>query len=616
MNAMRSPLRPFLLASLACVALLANPTPAEAQKPTAAHRPDWRRLWVPRPAAAARGVRAPLASARTVVTESEPNDSASLANSVVLGDTASGIIADTADIDYYALDLTAGTAIALDVQANRVGSPLDPILVLFDVDSTTMLASNDDISFPDILDSHIEFTIPATGRYFVAILSPFPGTGPGAFYSLSFGVSPPGPGDPTTLFSAAVGASWGMAAGSTGELYVADVTGSAVWRVSAAGTVSQFATLFSPVGVVIDGFGNLLVAGQDSALNLNVTRISPAGQKSVFAPTFGTVDFGIIVPITVGPNGDVWVGNNASTPAEIRHYAPSGSFIGAIPFDGVVLDLAFSPAGELYLTSGNAVNKIVNNAAQPVFNAPLVVDGLAFDLDGFLYVTSSGLGQVQLFDPAGVPVDTPFARTNLSGRIHLAFLRDANGAMTSRLLASNFVFDGVSFTGNIVEMNPAGVRAPGLRIGGDLLQIANTSLRAGVVGAAYADTLRIVAPPGAVTWSVVSGTLPPGITLAATTGVLSGIPAQDGAFPLTVRGDAASRSGFGTFTITVTEPTVVVQAVATHLLGGAPVDSVQQRFLDLQGNQNGKFDIGDFRAYLRAIGQLPLLQALIKKEQP
>jgi hypothetical protein len=200
--------------------------------------------------------------------------------------------------------------------------------------------------------------------------------------------------------------------------------------------------------------------------------------------------------------------------------------------------------------------------------------------------------------------------------MHLAFLRDANGAMTSRLLASNVDFDGVSFTGSIVEMNPAGVRAPGLRIGGDLLQIANTSLRAGVVGAGYADTLRIVSPPGAVTWSVVSGTLPPGITLAAATGVLSGIPAQDGAFPLTVRGDAASRSGFGTFTITVTEPTVVVQAAATHLLGGAPVDSVQQRFLDLQGNQNGKFDIGDFRAYLRAIGQLPLLQALINKEQP
>jgi hypothetical protein len=535
---------------------------------------------------------------------------------VVLGDTASGIIVDTVDFDYYALDLTAGTAIALDVEASRVGSNLDAILFLFDVDSTTVLAFNDDFNG---FDSHINFTIPATGLYFVAIAS-FDGTGdPGSFYSLTFGVNPPGPGDPTTLFSAAVGGSWGIAAGSTGELYVADINGS-IMRISSTGTVTTFGTFFSPVGVVIDGFGNLLVAGQDSSLNLTVRRISPTGQVSAFTPPFGSTPCCFIVPITVGPNGDVWVGNNAPIPPdppEIRQYDPQGNLKNVIPLDDVVLDLAFSPAGELHFSNGDAVFKIVNNAQQLVLFAPAVVDGFAFDRNGYLYVTSGLFNpEVQLFDPAGVPVDTPFARTNLSGRMHLAFLRDANGAMTSRLLASNVDFDGVSFTGSIVEMNPAGVRAPGLRIGGDLLQIANTSLRAGVVGAGYADTLRIVSPPGAVTWSVVSGTLPPGITLAAATGVLSGIPAQDGAFPLTVRGDAASRSGFGTFTITVTEPTVVVQAAATHLLGGAPVDSVQQRFLDLQGNQNGKFDIGDFRAYLRAIGQLPLLQALINKEQP
>ena len=614
MTAIRSPLRLFLFALLACAALLANPTPAEAQQPSAVHRPDWRRLWVPRPAPAARGVRAPLA--RTVVTESEPNDSASLADPVVLGDTASGIIVDTLDIDFYALDLTAGTAIALDVQANRVGSPLDPVLLLVDVDSTTVLASNDDISFPDILDSHIDFTIPATGRYFVAIFSPFSGTGPGAFYSLSFGVSPPGPGDPTTLFSAAVGGSWGIAAGSSGELYVADINGS-IRRISSTGTVTTVGTFFSPVGVVIDGFGNLLVAGQDSSLRLVVRRYTPAGQPSAFGVPFDTNPCCIVVPITVGPNGDVWVGNNVPTPSEIRQYDPQGNLKNVVPIDDVILDLAFSPAGVLHFSNGNGVFKLVNNTPQLVVSSPPVVDGFAFDRDGYLYVTSGLFNPVvQLFDPGGVPVDTPFARTNLSGRLHLAFLRDASGAMTSRLLASNVDFDGVSFTGSIVEMNPAGVRAPGLRIGADLLQIANASLRAGVMGADYADTLRIVAPPGPVTWSVVSGTLPPGITLAAATGILSGIPAQDGAFPVTVRGDAASRSGFGSFTITVTKPTVVVQAAATHLLGGAPVDSVQQRFFDLQGNHNGKFDIGDFRAYLRAIGQLPLLQALINKEQP
>ena len=613
MTALRLRLRPFLFALLACVALLANPTPAEAQKPTVSHPPDWRRLWVPRRALEARGVRAPVASARTVVTESEPNDSVYQADPVVLGDTASGIIDTLGDIDFYALDITAGIAVSLDVVASRVGSNLDAILVLFDVDSVTVLAFNDDFNG---FDSHINFTIPATGRYFVAIAG-FDGSGdPGSFYSLTFGVSPPGPGDPTTLYSAAAGGSWGIAAGGTGELYVADINGS-IQRVSAAGAVTTFANFFSPVGVVIDGFGNLLVAGQDSSLRLAIRRYSPAGQPSAFGVPFDTNPCCIVVPITVAPNGDVWVGNNVPTPSEIRHYDSQGNLKNVVPIDDIILDLAFSPAGVLHFSNGDAVFKLVNNTPQLVVLSPPVVDGFAFDRDGYLYVTSGLFSpQVQLFDPAGVPVDTPFARTNMSGRLHLAFLRDANGAMTSRLLASNVEFDGVSFVGSIVEMNPAGVRAPGLRIGGDLLQVANTSLRAGVVGADYADTLRIVAPPGPVTWSVVSGTLPPGITLAAATGVLSGIPAQDGAFPVSVRGDAASKSGFGSFTITVTEPTVVVQAAATHLLGGTPVDSVQQRFLDLQGNQNGKFDIGDFRAYLRATGQLPLLQALIRKEQP
>ena len=66
----------------------------------------------------------------------------------------------------------------------------------------------------------------------------------------------------------------------------------------------------------------------------------------------------------------------------------------------------------------------------------------------------------------------------------------------------------------------------------------------------------------------------------------------------------------------MTKPTVVVQAAATDLLGGTPLDAAQQRFLDLQGNDNGKYDVGDFRAYLRATGQLPVLRALARKEQP
>jgi hypothetical protein len=66
----------------------------------------------------------PLATG-ALVTESEPNDTTTTANPVTLGDTVSGVISPANDIDFYAIDLTAGTVVDLDVSAAQVGSPLE-----------------------------------------------------------------------------------------------------------------------------------------------------------------------------------------------------------------------------------------------------------------------------------------------------------------------------------------------------------------------------------------------------------------------------------------------------------------------------------------------------------
>jgi hypothetical protein len=170
------------------------------------------------------------------------------------------------------------------------------------------------------------------------------------------------------------------------------------------------------------------------------------------------------------------------------------------------------------------------------------------------------------------------------------------------------------YLGGIVEMNPAGMRAVGLRIGIDLLRIANATLRDGVVGADYADTLRLTTAPGPVTWSLFSGTLPPGLSLS-TSGELSGVATQGGSFTFAVRADAAAQSGYKAFAVSITVPSVSVDAAWQHLLGGAQLDPMLQRFLDLQGNNNGRFDVGDFRAFLRANGQLPAT-VVARKEHP
>ena len=83
-----------------------------------------------------------------------------------------------------------------------------------------------------------------------------------------------------------------------------------------------------------------------------------------------------------------------------------------------------------------------------------------------------------------------------------------------------------------------------------------------------------------------------------------------------MRVDAGGRVGYADFTIVVSQPSVSVTDAANHLLGSSQLSVDLQRFLDLQGNKNGRYDVGDFRAHLRAQGQLPASVAATGKEQP
>ena len=139
----------------------------------------------------------------------------------------------------------------------------------------------------------------------------------------------------------------------------------------------------------------------------------------------------------------------------------------------------------------------------------------------------------------------------------------------------------------------------------------------GIMGASYADTLRTSAGPCAATWSVTAGALPQGLTLNASTGVVSGVPRETGNFTFTAAVTAGSQTPSRTFTLSVSAPTLVAADVITELLGpGAPLTADQIRYLDLLGNNNSVFDVGDFLAWFKTTGgQLSpaVLNALQKK---
>jgi hypothetical protein len=67
------------------------------------------------------------------------------------------------------------------------------------------------------------------------------------------------------------------------------------------------------------------------------------------------------------------------------------------------------------------------------------------------------------------------------------------------------------------------------------LTITSTSLPAPVVGQAYSAQLRASGGTSPYTWSIVEGSLPPGLELNASTGEITGTPTEAGSFTLTVQ---------------------------------------------------------------------------------
>ena len=134
-----------------------------------------------------------------------------------------------------------------------------------------------------------------------------------------------------------------------------------------------------------------------------------------------------------------------------------------------------------------------------------------------------------------------------------------------------------------------------------------------IMGATYADTLKISGGGGVTVWTITTGALPQGLALSSA-GVVSGFPRQAGDFTYTAQVSSCSVAS-RTFTLSVTQPTLATSDVTAQLLGPtSPLNADQIRYLDLLGNNNGNFDIGDFLAWVKLTGA-PLSAAALEAVQ-
>ena len=102
------------------------------------------------------------------------------------------------------------------------------------------------------------------------------------------------------------------------------------------------------------------------------------------------------------------------------------------------------------------------------------------------------------------------------------------------------------------------------------LTITTTSLPNGSIGTAYSQTLNAVGGIGAHTWQLTAGTLPNGLSLNATTGLISGTPtALVNATPLTFQAtDSGSPAQTASVSLTLTITTAPLTITTTSLASG------------------------------------------------
>ncbi len=91
---------------------------------------------------------------------------------------------------------------------------------------------------------------------------------------------------------------------------------------------------------------------------------------------------------------------------------------------------------------------------------------------------------------------------------------------------------------------------------GSMPVLVGEALQGGVVGVPYAETVSAQGGTSPYIFAVTFGALPAGLTLAGSTGIISGIPSADGTLNFTVSvTDVNGATGSQAFTITVAAPT-------------------------------------------------------------
>ena len=337
-----------------------------------------------------------------------------------------------------------------------------------------------------------------------------------------------------------------------------------------AGSTSILASCTSGCGYQ-PGIGTVNVTAATVSLALNSTSITVGGQ------TTGTVT----LSVAAGSTGVTVALSSAtsapSSPVQINPTSvqiPAGSTSGTFTVTGASVGSA-TITGSASRYSSGTVNVTVgvagtivlpaNAAVAPGQSVPYPVSLAAAAPQGGVTITLSTSDPNIVTVTPSVFIDSG-ATTPTTG----AQITGVN-AGTATITASAQNYTGT--TGNVSVTSA--------------LSIVTTALASGTVNSPYSQTLRASGGSGAYTWQLTAGTLPAGLTLNASTGLISGTPtAAVNATPLTFKvTDSSSPVQTASASLNLTIAPLPLSITTTSLASGAVGVAYSQSLAATGGTQ-------------------------------
>ena len=399
-----------------------------------------------------------------------------------------------------------------------------------------------------------------------------------------------------------------VVAASTGTFYGVAMTAGDIYTVAGDGTqgdtgdgaAAMSAELDSPASVVVDPNGNLVVAdtGHTGCLACSVytdsaIRVVAASTGSFYGIAMTKGDI-----YTVAGNGTG--GFNGDTPTLATSAVlngpqglavdPAGNLVVADTGNGRVRVIATNTgadfgtamtAGDIYTVMGGGHIFVESEGVSPT-SVVMTPARLAFDHQGDLIVSDThyvwvlAATSTNLWGQSATPGLAYFVAGNASGG---AVFRGSGSATADTLWSANGV--AVDPSGNLLLVESGVQRIVAI---GNAPTVTSTSLPGGHVGTPYASTLAEQGGTAPFTWTLASGSLPPGLTLG-TDGTISGTPTAVGIYPFTVMvTDSALPSGSATQPLSITvEPPYATSIINTQAGTGSFTDDITPAGVPIAG---------------------------------